>query len=241
MEGLKRQHAPEQALQLAVGGEFRAIGLLELEILKHYGLTESSHLIDVGCGSGRLAQPLSTYSSGRYLGLDIIPELVEHARRITARPDWDFKVTRGLSIPAADDVADMVCFFSVFTHLLHEQTYAYLREARRALKPGGRVVFSFLEFAIPSHWNIFEHNVADIEINANHLNMFLSRDAIRAWATHLDLELVAIEDGDRAFIPLSQPITYENGAVAKRFGTLGQSVCALRKPLTATVQGATSI
>ena len=37
-------------------GEFHAIGLLELETLKHFGLVQSSYLIDVGCGSGRLAR-----------------------------------------------------------------------------------------------------------------------------------------------------------------------------------------
>ena len=31
---------------------------------------------DVGCGSGRLAKPLSTYLTGRYLGTDLVPTTV---------------------------------------------------------------------------------------------------------------------------------------------------------------------
>ena len=59
----------------------------------------------------------------------------------------------------------------------------------------------------------------------------IGRKVARLVLERDDMELVAIEDGDRAFVPLSQPITYENGGVAKRFGTLGQSVCVLQKPL----------
>lgn len=227
---LKREHAVVKALELAVGGEFDAIGLLEADILRHFGLTADDDVIDVGCGSGRLAKPLAGWLRGHYLGIDVIPELVARAGDIAARPDWDFRVADGLVIPAADDSADIVCFFSVFTHLLHEQTFLYLRDARRVLRPGGRIVFSFLEFSMPSHWDIFAANVADVGVDANHLNMFFGRDAIHAWAAHLELEVVSIEDGDHAFIPLSQPVNFENGAVADGFAALGQSVCALRKP-----------
>src|SRR5687768_5969621 len=72
---LKRAYGPEEALRLAVGGEFEALGFLELETLKYYGLKEDAYLVDVGCGSGRLAKPLSGYLKGKYLGVDILPEL----------------------------------------------------------------------------------------------------------------------------------------------------------------------
>ena len=59
-------------------------------------------------------------------------------------------LNRALYIPAPDACADMVCAFSVFTHLLHTETYLYLEDIRRVLRPGGRLVFSFLEFANPA-------------------------------------------------------------------------------------------
>jgi hypothetical protein len=85
-----------------------------------------------------------------------------------------------------------------------------------------------LEFNIASHWAVFESNLKDIDKDTP-LNVFIGRDAIHAWAEHLDLEIVAVHDGDKAYIPLSQPITMENGSVFKEAGTLGQSVCVLRK------------
>jgi ubiquinone/menaquinone biosynthesis C-methylase UbiE len=123
----------------------------------------------------------------------------------------------------------MVCFFSVFTQLLHEQSFAYLKEARRVLVPGGRIVISFLEFAIPSHWAVFDSMVADIG-GRQQLNMFIGRDALTAWAQHLSLEIVAVHDGDKPHVPLPHPVTLDDGTVMAGLGNLGQSVCILRRP-----------
>lgn len=227
VKSLSQTHDHEKAMQVAIGGEFDAIGIIEREILVHYGLAPGGFVIDVGCGSGRLSKPLAIYLQGPYLGIDVVPELVAHAKALADRSDWRFEVATGLDIPAGNDTADIVCFFSVFTHLLHEQSYVYLRDAKRVLKPGGRVVFSFLEFAIASHWTVFENTVANI--GADHLNVFIGRDAIHAWATRLDLDLIAILDGDKPQIPLREPVTMEDGTVISDFGTLGQSLCVLGK------------
>jgi len=48
------------------------------------------------------------------------------------------------TFPVADDCVDMVCAFSVFTHMEHEDTYRYLCDARRIVRRGGRFVFSCL-------------------------------------------------------------------------------------------------
>ena len=225
---LGRRHSTERAMSLAVGGEFEAVGTLEREILIRFGLQPSDYVIDVGCGSGRLAKPLSAYLTGPYLGLDIVPELVEHARGLVGRPDWRFEIAGGLEIPERAGYADFVCFFSVITHLLHEQSYHYLRDARRVLKPGARLVVSFLEFAIPSHWNVFQSMLEDRA--GTHLNMFVEREALRAWAAHLELEIVEFLDGDKPQARLPHPITMENGNVISDWWSLGQSICLLRKP-----------
>lgn len=229
VKGLGEQHGRDKAMQVAIGCEFEAFGILEREILIQYELQPDDYVIDVGCGSGRLAKPLAEYLRGPYLGIDVVPELVDYARNLVGRPDWRFEIAPGLQIPEVDDRADIVCFYSVFTHLLHEQSFAYLKDARRVLKAGGRIVFSFLEFAIPSHWLVFEKNVAEIG-RQDHLNMFVGRDGIRAWASHLDLEIVAIHDGDKPHVPLPHAITLDDGTVMSGHGNLGQSVCVLKKP-----------
>jgi ubiquinone/menaquinone biosynthesis C-methylase UbiE len=220
-------------MRSAVGGEFEAIGTLELETLKYFGLKEDAYVIDVGCGSARLALPLSKYLKGRYLGIDIVPDLLDYARRTVGRGDWRFEVAAGLSIPERDETADVVCFFSVLTHLLHEQSYVYLQEAKRVLKPGGKIVFSFLDFTVPSHWPVFESNINDLGVNSHALNMFISKDTLRIWADHLGLTVKAIKDGNELYVPLTKPVVWDSGQVMERLGTIGQSVCVLQKPLSA--------
>ncbi len=219
----------ERTMQLAIGGEFRTMGILEANLLLQSGLSaDGGYLIDVGCGSGRLSSQLAQLWGGRYIGIDILDELLAHARSITPREDWRFVRGDGLTIPEADAVADMVCFFSVFTHLLHEESYVYLSEAKRVLRTGGRIVFSFLEFRIPSHWAVFAQDVANVGSHQV-LNQFMSRDAIEAWAMHLDLQVESIHDGDKPHISIAEPLQFDSGRSIEGMGSLGQSVCVLVK------------
>ena len=226
-ETLRHSYSPDEAVKRAVGGEFETVGVVLREALIFHGLKTTDYLIDVGCGSGRLAKPLSEAHSGKYLGIDVVPGLIEYARKLVSRPDWRFELAEGLKIPEADQAADMVCFFSVLTHLLHEESFVYLREARRVLKPGGKIVASFLDFQVPRHWGPFETNIRDIGVGAQPMNVFLCPDMLREWARRLELEIETIHDGDDPYIPLSTPITFEDGTVLKDRTAFGQSVCVM--------------
>jgi SAM-dependent methyltransferase len=220
-----------EAMKFAIGAQFEAYGQIEADMLRFYGLGDQATLIDVGCGSGRMAIPLSKTHQGAYLGTDLVPDLIEFARESCRRPDWRFEVVEGMRIPAPDESADMVCFFSVLTHLLHEQSYLYLEEAKRVLKPDGRIVFSFLEFRMPFHWSVFATTVDDARGRNDHpLNVFIERDAIQAWAAHLGLVVLDVRDGDEQFVPLSRPVTLDSGEVLSTRGNLGQSICVLGRP-----------
>lgn len=222
-------HPEREAMSLAVGGDFEAVGLLEYHLLRQQGLNAADSVVDVGCGSGRLAYQLRNYLSGLYVGIDVVPELFQYAAKHCDRPDWKFYAAPGLRIPEPDNSANFICFFSVFTHLLHEETFKYLEDSRRVLKPGGKIIFSFLEFAIPSHWFIFEGSLAVVGQGAV-LNQFISRDAIQAWAEHLKLTIVEINDGDKPHIPLADCLVkWDDGREMRECGNLGQSVCVLTK------------
>jgi SAM-dependent methyltransferase len=226
---LKASLPLDDALHAVVGGEFEAIGRLEHALLEQYGLGDGpTRVIDVGCGTGRLAVQLASAPHVSFLGTEIVPEMLAFASRLCERPDWQFLQTDGIGIPAENESADYVCFFSVFTHLLHAETYRYLQEARRVLKPGGMILFTFLEFRIPCHWTIFEATTKP-EATTRHLDQFMGRDAIEAWAQHLGLEIVSMEDGDKPHIPLTKPIIYKDGRIMADKGNFGQSVAVLQK------------
>ncbi len=177
VQSLLESHDEAEAMSLAIGGNFELYGVLESSLLISKGLKPGDTLIDVGCGSGRLAVKLVPYLTGRYAGYDIMPELVSYAEKICDRPDWKFGVVDGLEIPETDNSADMICFFSVITHLLHDEAFRYLRDAARVVKPGGKIVVSFLELAIASHWMVFEQTFNDSNPDRV-LNQFVSRKAL---------------------------------------------------------------
>ena len=224
---LKKQSGDRSAaMEEAVGGDFERIGLLERELLIGEGLGPDDFLVDVGCGSGRLAVQLVDYLTGRYLGTDVVPDLLDHARSVTRRGDWRFEEVRQLQIPAGEAEADMVCFFSVMTHLLHEESYRYLEEARRVLRPGGKVVFSFLDFSVQDHWRVFEGNVAAVG-SGSVLNQFIDPAAIPVWAHHLGLEVSGVYRGDVPSIRLSETVAATIGEEPGSLATLGQSFAVL--------------
>ena len=154
LSGTRRAH------QKAVGGDFETVGKLEFQLMRLAGLHPDASVVDVGCGSGRLAGQLAPWLKGAYLGTDILDTLLSHAEELCLRPDWQFVRTDGATIQQRRGPISSV-FFSVLTHISHEETWQYLLEAQRVLKPGGKIVCSFFEFKIRSHWWIFQNTFRD--------------------------------------------------------------------------------
>jgi len=126
------------------------------------GLQPSSNLLDIGCGCGLLAEPLTHFldKTARYEGFDIEPHVIEWCTtHITARhPRFQFRridvrnshynadgAVDGscLRFPYADNSFDLVVAKSVWTHLLREEASAYLAECARVLRKGGTCWISF--------------------------------------------------------------------------------------------------
>lgn len=233
IERLKREHGRERAMEAAIGRHFDPVGEILRAFLIQNGLLPSHDLVDVGCGAGRLAKHLAPYLTGRYLGIDVVPDLVDHARQLAGRTDWRFECVSDTVIPERDGAADWICFFSVFTHLAHIDSFRYLVEAARVARPGGRIVFSFLEFAVARHWAFFETALDPLCAESEPAIEFLSRDAIHAWAAHLPVTIETLHAGDEAHVELPHPVRFPGGPSFERMATLGpvgQSVCILRKP-----------
>ena len=233
LKKLKSELDEKAAFEEAVGGDFVTVGKVELAALRKYGFNGTADVIDVGCGSGRLALQLAPLSDVSYLGTDVIPDLLDYARKLVKRPDWQFMPTEGTTIPSADNSADFITFFSVFTHISQEDCYRYLIEAKRVIRPGGKILVSFLEFYIVSHWAAFEGSLKRRKAG-DPMDLFIDRDAIRSWAHYSGLEVVEFVDGDKPLIELNEEIRWANGQVQSGFVGLGQSLAVLTKKSPST-------
>lgn len=228
-EESNKSEAVERAIGSASHDDFEVIGAMQRDLLVAYGLQQASSVVEVGCGSGRLAVQLVDWLQGPYLGTDVVPTLLDHAASIASAPNMRYEKVTGLSIPAPTASADIVCAFSVFTHLLHEESFAYMQDCVRVLRPGGVLVFSFLEYRVPSHWDVMAGNLRAVGRHEV-LNQFLSLDAVEVWAQHLQCEVVDIFRGDEPYIPLTEPLRL-GGFDYVEFGTFGQSAAIYRKPV----------
>lgn len=178
---------PALALAQAIGAptmaDFMSIGDGHVAVLRHHGLTDGMTVYDLGCGCGRTAQALVRHGwQGYYTGADVVQELIDElARRC---PGYDVLLNVAPVIVAPDASLDMVFHWSVFTHLYPGESYLYTADAFRALKPGGKMICSFLEMEEPAHDRVWNANLDHLQTGhpAEHLDAFLHRDWIRRFA-----------------------------------------------------------
>lgn len=135
-------------------------GLRDVEMLiRETSLPSGARILDLGCGAGRLAIGFINAfgaSSYDYTGLDVAREQLEWcSSNIGQRhPHFTFfhldahnerynpsgsPITRDFALPFKNASFDLICLFSVFTHMRPDDVTAYLGEVRRCLKPGGRI------------------------------------------------------------------------------------------------------
>lgn len=198
---LKRlPHDRTLALAKAIGAEtmesFASQGDGHVAVLRHHGLTDGMALYDLGCGCGRTAQALLRSGwQGSYTGADVVPELLEELARKS--PGYATILNFAPTIVAPDASLDMVFHWSVFTHLYSGEAYLYTADAFRALKPGGRMIFSFLEMEDPAHDIVWKNNLNRLHKGdkAEQLDAFLHRDWIRRFARDAGFSEPRFTDG----------------------------------------------
>lgn len=160
--GVRSPLEPPRRLRGVGAGDFRAVGAVVLDqMIKRGGLRPEARVLDVGCGSGRVAVPLTGYlHGGSYEGFDVNAKMVDWCRRaIGARyPAFGFRVidvsnthynragtvaSAAVRFPYDDAAFDFVMATSLFTHLLPEGFVNYASETARVLEPGGTFFATF--------------------------------------------------------------------------------------------------
>lgn len=156
---------PESLIQI-IGGltaaDYRAVGQQFFDIFVRYGgIKPTDRVLDVGCGCGRMAVPLTRYlTTGSYQGFDISGDVIEWCQKnITPQfPNFKFQLAdisnslynprgkyqaKDYKFPYADRSFDFTFLTSVFTHMLPQDLEHYTLEIARTLRPGGRAAITF--------------------------------------------------------------------------------------------------
>lgn len=183
---------PKELVREVGGGNFRGVGteffryFTELSDLKSY-----EQVLDIGCGCGRIAVPLTRLLSeaGCYEGFDIQPRAIDWCQKNITKRHPNFTFTRAdifntrynplgriastdFRFPYEDSRFDYVILTSVFTHMLRSQIEHYMDEIKRVMKPKARCLLTCFLLNDESRATIesgrsaliFPHRISDTDV-----------------------------------------------------------------------------
>jgi ubiquinone/menaquinone biosynthesis C-methylase UbiE len=210
------------------GGDAVLTGYNELELIRKFKSLHGASVIDIGCGIGRLTRYLIEENLAEYLGLDIVPEILREAEKLTSgQPLFKFGIVENCKLPSADASADVVCGFSLITHLLDEEIFEYFLEARRVLRSGGVAVFSFIDFENDTHLSSFVAHARHHRHGHGDLLKYTTKSILQRLARCAGFSSTSFIEEGRAVVGASARGNLIDGRDAPREVVLGQSVCAM--------------
>lgn len=154
---------PPESMIFIGGGDFKEIGDGFFKLFVDYGHLKPEHkVLDIGCGLGRMARPLTQYlaNGGEYWGIDIVKDAINwcNEKYSPRYPNFHFQVSdiynkaynplgqyqaAEYKFPYEDASFDFVFLTSVFTHMFLPDVQNYLTEISRMTKSGGITFITF--------------------------------------------------------------------------------------------------
>lgn len=185
---------------------------------KFIGIEPDESFLEIGCGIGRDAIPLTKILSakGKYLGIDIIKPSIDFCvGNIAARyknfrfehfnvkdqmhnPEGTANMT-DYRVPLEDRSVDKVIAWSVFTHMWERDIRYYLQEFQRVLRPGGSVYATCYVLTPEIVAKARETNLTKFNLRFEHKGrrrLLYQRSGIPAWLDRLHARQIS-GDGPR--------------------------------------------
>jgi ubiquinone/menaquinone biosynthesis C-methylase UbiE len=149
-----------------IDAEFRAINsptrrflhrYVEFPLFKMLGLkAEGQDILEVGCGAGYGAVLLSTLRPRSYAGIDLMPEMIELAKKQPGLENAEFLVMDAADMsPFPDQSKDIIVIFDILHHI--PEWRPVVQECHRVLKVGGRLFLEEPSATAVRIWDTFFH------------------------------------------------------------------------------------
>ncbi len=122
-------------------------------------ITATDDVLEIGCGAGRVGRFLAP-ACRRWIGGDVSPNMLHFAAQALADlPNVSTVALNGFDLSGVADASlDVVYCTGVFMHLDEWERFRYVLDARRVLRPGGRLYVDNFNLLEPEGWALFmEH------------------------------------------------------------------------------------
>lgn len=117
--------------------------LFEKKMCHDLGLKKGDRVLDIGCGRGRVASHVATYTGAHVTGINIDHTQLDSARKyalakgLTQKCEFKYGDLNHLPLPFEDNSLDGVYHIQVFS--LAKDFLQLLKEIHRILKPGAKL------------------------------------------------------------------------------------------------------
>jgi FkbM family methyltransferase len=126
-----------------LGGRGRRLRAMIADDLQ---LQPGDHVLDVGCGPGRLARVFAerVAPNGSVAGIDPSPEMINHATAQASKHAVavSFQVAYAQQLPFAESTFDAVSCTLALHHVADDDQQAAVAEMYRVLRPDGRLLIA---------------------------------------------------------------------------------------------------
>jgi ubiquinone/menaquinone biosynthesis C-methylase UbiE len=162
----------------------------------YFNLGPDQTILEIGCGVGRVGKELAPKIK-RWIGCDVSSNMLGHAaRRLEGISNVDLVQISGYDLkPIPDASVDSVYCTVVFMHLHEWDRYAYVCEAFRVLKPGGRFFCDNANLAHEDGWKMFLAGAAfPPTARPQHLSRCSTEPELRSYLQHAGFADVKVDE-----------------------------------------------
>lgn len=157
--------------KFGVGGAHPGGFVLTKDMLVNENISNHTHILDAGCGTGQTAAFLFKQYNANVYGIDLNPTMIEKAKARFDQQQLPIKLVHGSieNLPFKDNSFDIILSESVLAFVNKEKA---LREFNRVLKKGGRLIANEMTINFPMD----EESESEIKQFYHLDSLFLEKD-----------------------------------------------------------------